>query len=557
MRNQPPPRLDIPPAEGDQVLAPSRSLNTRRDRRRLESNDGRPARDVGDTRSPSPSKNAQNAAARRQLSQQSPTKGPTNSLEGLESPRVARLARRRLDQSYAPSEVGSARSRRGPGSMRGPVRSSSRGSFSDAGSSKWDQGVAGRPVRRVGKAEVNIIGEIDGASGFKRDALFCRWQLVYDPTKSWAVVQGLEQGATQACTIMIPETNRVVWAHPLSVQLTTQSLQGWPSILFMVYHRDPGSNKDYFVSYGLCPLPTQPGMHSLSCQTWFALERKKAIGRTLLEWFIGLTPRLEDERFVTDVVSRARAGQFVCSIGAGQVHLRIQILLKGTQFLYHESGESLYRSLENIQSSIEVNRRKHLDRMNAIEDIQQQKKESEGLKQIRQRRGERFADAAKALDSRRQSVDGSEGGRSRSADPRASHSGSISGLPRDTQTSRSAPRDRTSNSGRRAERVSFSGDIPTSARGGREAGGNLPRSRDGLGIDSGLSRQQQGDADINASPGGAGISASPVGQRSPTGRQARPAPGGWIAGAKSGSPITKEPYQCKPSRAGLKCRHRG
>ena len=39
--------------------------------------------------------------------------------------------------------------------------------------------------------------------------------------------------------------------------------QGWPSLLFMVYHYDAVSRKDCFVSYGVCALPHTPGMYRL------------------------------------------------------------------------------------------------------------------------------------------------------------------------------------------------------------------------------------------------------------------------------------------------------
>ena len=45
----------------------------------------------------------------------------------------------------------------------------------------------------MGKAEMHVIGEIVGATGFYQPALFCRWQLVYEPINTWAVLQGLEQ----------------------------------------------------------------------------------------------------------------------------------------------------------------------------------------------------------------------------------------------------------------------------------------------------------------------------------------------------------------------------
>ncbi len=58
-------------------------------------------------------------------------------------------------------------------------------------------------------------------------------------------------------------------------------VQGWPSLLFMVFHRDEVAEKDCFVSYGICGLPHQPGAHRLTCQTWFAVEGQQVQGRRL------------------------------------------------------------------------------------------------------------------------------------------------------------------------------------------------------------------------------------------------------------------------------------
>jgi hypothetical protein len=71
----------------------------------------------------------------------------------------------------------------------------------------------------------------------------------------------------------------VVWEHPLDLHLTTQSLQGWPSLLLMVYARDESLNRDTFVSYGLVGLPCTPGLHHVSSRTWFALEGDRVLGR--------------------------------------------------------------------------------------------------------------------------------------------------------------------------------------------------------------------------------------------------------------------------------------
>ncbi len=46
------------------------------------------------------------------------------------------------------------------------------------------------------RADVHILGEVAGATGFKsrQPAISCKWRLVFDASKSWAVVRGLQVG---------------------------------------------------------------------------------------------------------------------------------------------------------------------------------------------------------------------------------------------------------------------------------------------------------------------------------------------------------------------------
>lgn len=71
-------------------------------------------------------------------------------------------------------------------------------------------------------------------------------------------------------------TNPVLLCLPLAPGLR----QGWPALLLMVYAREESYNRDSFVSYGLVPLPSTPGCHKVSCNTWFAVESNRALGRT-------------------------------------------------------------------------------------------------------------------------------------------------------------------------------------------------------------------------------------------------------------------------------------
>jgi hypothetical protein len=67
-------------------------------------------------------------------------------------------------------------------------------------------------------ADTHIIGEISGATGFKssQPALSCKWRLVYDSHKSWAVVRGLQVRKAKGdlsshCVALFQRVLKTVW----------------------------------------------------------------------------------------------------------------------------------------------------------------------------------------------------------------------------------------------------------------------------------------------------------------------------------------------------------
>ncbi|PNH06038.1 B9 domain-containing protein 2 [Tetrabaena socialis] len=252
-------------------------------------------------------------------------------------------------------------------------------------------------------ADLHILGEIVGASGFQFPMLFCRWQLLYEPSKSWQVLRGQQQGTTHACCSAVGEVDLVVWEHPLDIHVKTQSLQGWPALLLMVYARNESSGCDSFVSYALVPLPSTPGMHRISSHTWFAVESNRALGRSFFAWHTGLIPRLEDETFIIDQRKREDAGPFISTVGAGEVHLRLNILTKNLDQVTHQGGESLAAALERLTTNI-LRQSTTLANKSMAREEHRHEALTEGQKLVKAGREERMASARAALDSRRRSA---------------------------------------------------------------------------------------------------------------------------------------------------------
>eukprot|EP00198_Chlamydomonas_reinhardtii_P009250 XP_001698587.1 predicted protein [Chlamydomonas reinhardtii] len=287
----------------------------------------------------------------------------------------------------------------------GQGRSSRRGSGFKKRGSKGGAGPAKQQQQQVQVADLHFVGEIVGGSGFSAATpmLFCRWQLLYEPSKGWQVARGLQQGATHACCSDVPEEDLVLWEHPLDVHLRTHSLQGWPALLLMVYARDESAGRDSFVSYALVNLPTQPGTHHLSCHTWFAVESNRALGRSFFGWHTGLIPRLEDETFITDLRKREDAGPFICTVGAGSVHLRISLLTRNLENVTHQGGESLAAALERLTTNILRQSTQLANKAAALEEHRRaQETMTEGQKLVRAGREERFSAARAAIDTKRQ-----------------------------------------------------------------------------------------------------------------------------------------------------------
>lgn len=118
-------------------------------------------------------------------------------------------------------------------------------------------------------AELHIVGQILGGSGFPTQNIFCKvnaaaicnadasvpflaqhitvnvclfvqWGIVSG--RSWELLEGLDQGQTQ-----LDEANdgeMVVWSHPLDIHYACRGLAGWPKLYFQVWSQDIHGRND-------------------------------------------------------------------------------------------------------------------------------------------------------------------------------------------------------------------------------------------------------------------------------------------------------------------------
>ncbi|KAM9168549.1 LOW QUALITY PROTEIN: B9 domain-containing protein 2 [Mergus octosetaceus] len=112
-------------------------------------------------------------------------------------------------------------------------------------------------------AELHVIGQLVGASGFPQRSLFCKWGL--HAGSAWKLLEGLREGQTQ---VDDPQAGDMAyWCHPIDVHYATKGLQGWPKLHLEVWHQD-SLGRSELLGYGFCHVPSTPGCHSLTCVTW-------------------------------------------------------------------------------------------------------------------------------------------------------------------------------------------------------------------------------------------------------------------------------------------------
>ncbi|ORX48905.1 B9-domain-containing protein [Piromyces finnis] len=165
-------------------------------------------------------------------------------------------------------------------------------------------------------AEVHIIGQLTGASGFPSANLSCKWSIVAG--EEWTLLEGSIKGHTQ---VDLPVDARFsVWSHPIDVHYSTKSIKGWPKIQFQIFHQDRfGRNELY--GYGFIHVPTTPGMHELECMTWKPLSSNS---NKLWEFFLGASSQLRD----TDVIHNGADRFRLVTATMGKVHLELGIILR-------------------------------------------------------------------------------------------------------------------------------------------------------------------------------------------------------------------------------------
>ncbi|XP_016332772.1 B9 domain-containing protein 2-like isoform X1 [Sinocyclocheilus anshuiensis] len=165
-------------------------------------------------------------------------------------------------------------------------------------------------------AELHIIGQIIGATGFPQNSLFCKWGV--HAGGAWRLLSGLKEGQTQ---VDMPQTGDMAyWRHPIDLHYTTKGLQGWPRLHLQVWHQDSFGRCQLY-GYGYIHVPSSPGQHHLQCVTWRPLGSWQD---QLAEMFVGGGPQLRSPDLIYSGADRYR----LHTVGMGTVELELCVILR-------------------------------------------------------------------------------------------------------------------------------------------------------------------------------------------------------------------------------------
>ncbi|XP_055351621.1 B9 domain-containing protein 2-like [Paramacrobiotus metropolitanus] len=166
-------------------------------------------------------------------------------------------------------------------------------------------------------AELHVIGQIVGASGFAAKKLFCVWEI--SSGGAWTAISGDKDGQTQVDRPEIDDF--ALWSHPLDVHFATKGIQGWPKISFQVWSVD-NYNRSEMCAYGFCNIPSTPGEHKVECETWRPVG---GLRDRIITFFLGGGPQLRDLNVVHNGLQRHR----LYTKSMGKVYLQIGVLMRG------------------------------------------------------------------------------------------------------------------------------------------------------------------------------------------------------------------------------------
>lgn len=182
-------------------------------------------------------------------------------------------------------------------------------------------------------------GQVESADIPNCSNAYLKYQLVAG--EDWQLLDGLEEGITQAARVAEGRDGVLVWNFPLDVTYKTTNAFGWPQLVVSVYGLD-GFGRDVVKGYGCIHLPTCAGRYTLKVRLF---KPRSASGlQSFTSWLTGMPAEFSDPKFP----SYGEGREVTRVTSGGHVTAQINIMTKDMDQFGYVDGSGKDRSQSSL-----------------------------------------------------------------------------------------------------------------------------------------------------------------------------------------------------------------
>ncbi|GAX79914.1 hypothetical protein CEUSTIGMA_g7354.t1 [Chlamydomonas eustigma] len=176
---------------------------------------------------------------------------------------------------------------------------------------------------------VIATGQIESALVPDCDNAYLKFQLVAG--EDWQLLDGLEEGITQAARCSQGYDQLLVWNFPIDVTYKATNAFGWPQLVVSVYGLD-AFGRDVIKGYGCIHLPTCSGRFDMKLRLF--KPKSASLMQAFNAWMSGMPAEFADPRFP----SYAEGREVTRVESGGVVNVKLNVLTKDMEHFGYSTG---------------------------------------------------------------------------------------------------------------------------------------------------------------------------------------------------------------------------
>lgn len=171
---------------------------------------------------------------------------------------------------------------------------------------------------QLGLPEIYFFGQIIGATAVTEgDGIFV--EAYFETGKDWRFLSGDQVIQTQ--TSYVNDNDFFCFDHPFDLHFMTENYFGWPRIIAKIWKLDQTNTID-LLSYGTMNLPSEPGYHECSFDTW---SLHGNVWQETLSYFLDSKPMMSNSESISHDLDLRN---WLITKPGPKVHLGVEVLMK-------------------------------------------------------------------------------------------------------------------------------------------------------------------------------------------------------------------------------------